>query len=268
MKLGIIGCGAIGSTLAKAAEEMEEVMEIYLFDKSHTCSRAMAARLSKVKPALTIEELIDNSDMIIEAASQEAVRLFASEVLGSGRDMMIMSVGAFVDDDFRQDLEITAKNNGSRIYLPTGAVCGIDGVTSAVASELEEVQLCSRKPPSAFESVPYLKEKHIELNTIDSPTVLFDGNAREAVKLFPKNINVAATVSLAGIGFERTKVKIIADPNISENRHMIVAKGKFGTLKAEVSNLPSEKNPKTSQLAALSAISALKRIVSGWWVGV
>ena len=267
MKIGIIGCGAIGSTLAKAAEDMKEVDEIYIFDKSHVCSRMMEERLTKAVSILTFEELVSKSDFIVEAASQEAVRLFGMKILEGGKDMLIMSVGALVDDSLRESLENTAREHNSRIFLPTGALCGVDGINSAAVTGIEEVTLITRKPPSGFEDVDYVKEKGIDLKNLASPITLFEGNAKEAVKLFPKNVNVAATVSLAGIGFERTKVKIIADPTTSQNHHKIEVKGEFGTMSAEMNNLPFEKNPKTSKIAAQSAIAALKKIVSAYWVG-
>jgi len=267
MKIGIIGCGAIGSTLAKAAEEMKEVDEIFIFDKSHVCSRMMEERLTKAVSILTFEELVSESDFIVEAASQEAVKLFGLKILESGKDMLIMSVGALVDESFRKSLEKAAKEHKCKIYLPTGALCGIDGINSAAVTGIEEVTLISRKPPSAFEDVAYIRERGIDLKNLTSPTTLFEGNAKEAVKLFPKNVNVAATVSLAGIGFEKTKVKIIADPATSQNHHRIEVKGEFGNMSAEVNNLPFEKNPKTSKIAAQSAIAALRKMVSTYWVG-
>lgn len=268
MNIGIIGCGAIGSTLAKAAEDLGNVDEIYIFDKSHVCSQVMENKLSKAKSILNFDELVEKSDFIIEAASQEAVKLYAQKILEKGKDLLIMSVGTLVDDEFRNGLNETAKKHYSKIYLPTGALCGIDGICSAAVSGIEEVTLITRKPPYAFEDVDHVKEKGIDLNNLKTPTTIFMGNARKAVELFPRNINVAATVSLAGIGFERTKVEIIADPNTDQNHHKIVAKGKFGTMIAEVYNLPFEKNPKTSRIAAHSAVAAIKKIVDTFWVGV
>jgi aspartate dehydrogenase len=268
MNIGIIGCGAIGSTLAKAAEDLEDVGEIYIFDKSHVCSQVMENRLSKAKSILNFDELVEKSDFIVEAASQEAVELYIKKALEKGRDVLIMSVGALVDDEFRDILSKTAKEHNSKIYLPTGALCGIDGICSAAVSGIEEVTLITTKPPEAFDEIDFVKEKGIDLRNLKTPTTIFKGNAREAVKLFPKNVNVAATVSLAGIGFEKTMVEIIADPTTSQNHHKIVAKGKFGTMTAEVNNLPFEKNPKTSKIAAHSAVAALKKKVNSLWVGV
>jgi aspartate dehydrogenase len=268
MNIGIIGCGAIGSTLAKAAEEMKEVNEIYLFDKSHVCSRVLEERLSKVKSILNFDELLEKSDFIIEAASQEAVILFGEKILKAKLDILIMSIGALVDDSLRESLKKAAMENKCRIFLPTGALCGVDGLSSAAVEGITEVLLITTKPPSALEDAAYIKEKSIDLKNIKEPTIVFEGNAREAVKLFPKNVNVAATVSLAGIGFEKTKVKIIADPDTNQNHHKIMAKGKFGTMSAEMNNVPFERNPKTSKIAAQSAIAAMKKIIGTYWVGV
>jgi aspartate dehydrogenase len=237
MNIGIIGCGAIGSTLAKAAEGLSDVENIYVFDKSHVCSRVMEEKFTKVYSILEFEELIEKSDFICEAASQEAVQLFANSVLKSGKSLLIMSVGALVDDELHNKLKTTAKENGSCLYIPTGALCGVDGIAAASVSEIHEVTLITRKPPSAFEEIPYLRDKGIKLKKIKTPKVLFEGSAREAVGLFPKNVNVAATVSLSGIGFDRTMVTIVADPTTSQNHHMIVAKGAFGTMRAEMNNL-------------------------------
>lgn len=268
MNIGIIGCGAIGSTLAKAAEGLSEVESIYVFDKSHVCSSIMEEKFTKVFSILEFPELMDKSDFICEAASQKAVTLFAEKVLQSGKSILIMSVGALVDDELRERLIKAARDNDCRLYIPTGALCGVDGISAASISEIQEVTLITRKPPSAFEDIPYLEEKGIIMENIQNPKVIFEGTAREAVKLFPKNVNVAATVSLSGIGFDKTKVTIVADPTTSQNHHTIVAKGNFGTMRAEMNNLPFEKNPKTSKIAAQSAVSALGKIVSSIWVGV
>jgi len=268
MNIGIIGCGAIGSTLAKAAEDIPEITDVIVFDKSHICSRVMEEKLSKAKSALTIEELLEQSDFVFEAASQEAVILFAKTILEAGKDLLIMSVGALVDDEFRTGLEKTARKHDAKIFLPTGAICGVDGLSSAAVAGIADVTLITTKPPAAFKDVSHVEEMKIDLENLKEPTVIFEGTAAEAVKLFPKNVNVAATVSLAGIGFERTKVKLIADPKTSQNHHEIRASGEFGTMRASIDNLPFERNPKTSRIAAQSAIAALKKVVGTYWIGV
>ncbi|MDR0198372.1 MAG: DUF108 domain-containing protein, partial [Methanomassiliicoccaceae archaeon] len=124
------------------------------------------------------------------------------------------------------------------------------------------------KNPNSLIGVPYLKEQGIDVGNVKKPTVIYEGPAREAVKLFPKNVNVAAAVSIMGIGFDNTKVKIILDPDTRSNSHELIVKGEFGEMVSRTSNVPSPINPSTSHLAALSAISALKRIIRNDWVGI
>jgi aspartate dehydrogenase len=173
-----------------------------------------------------------------------------------------------VDDDYRNSVYQTARNTGARILVPSGAVCGTDGLSSAAAGHIDSVELITTKNPNSLVGVPYLKEKGIDVNGIGKPTVIYEGAAREAVKLFPKNVNVAAAVSIMGIGFDRTKVKIILDPDTRSNSHELIVKGEFGEIISRTNNVPAPSNPSTSHLAALSAISALKRIIRNDWVGI
>ena len=166
-----------------------------------------------------------------------------------------MSVGSLSDDKFRNELEKTALEKKCKIYIPSGAVCGIDGILSASIDLIDEVTLVTTKPPSAL-GKKYSKR-----------TVVFKGKARDAVKKFPSNINVAASLSLAGKGFDETKVEIVTDPVVSRNSHKILAHGKFGRLRAEVENMPNPNNPKSSYMASLSAIATLKRIINPIQIG-
>ena len=242
LKIGIIGCGAIGSVIAKAMDGKVAV----LFDLIEDRALKLASSLKfKPKVAKTFEEFI-NSDInfVVEAASQKAVRDYAERILESGKDLMILSVGA-LDEHFLSRLRDVASKKGRKIYIPSGAVVGIDGI-KAVSDKISEIVLITRKNPKSF-----------GLN-VNECRVLFEGNAKEAVKLYPQNINVAATVSLAGIGFERTKVKIIADPNVNENIHEIRVIGDFGEIITITKNV--KLNERTSYLAALSAIRMLKNL--------
>jgi aspartate dehydrogenase len=169
--------------------------------------------------------------------------------------MIIMSIGCFYDELFKNKLEKIAFENGCKIYIPSGAVCGIDGVLSASIDTIDEVTLVTTKPPSS------LGKKY------DKRTIVFKGNALEAVKKFPENINVAASLSIAGVGFDKTKVEIVADPVTTRNTHKILAHGKFGRLRAEVENMPNPNNPKTSYMASLSAVATLKKIVNPIQIG-
>lgn len=267
MIVGIIGCGFIGNTLANAIEGISEINKLFLYDRNLSSSEGLALGLQKAQPASNMEELINEVELVIEAASQGAVKQYAMDVLEHGRDLMIMSIGALVDDKFWNKLQRTAKKNNCRIYLPTGAICGVDGLKSASMAGIDEVTIETIKPPKGLEEVRYITKQGIDLNKLKKPLTVFFGPAREAVKQFPKNVNIAACVSLAGIGFDKTKIKVIADPAATRNQHKLICRGRFGEFKCEIHNMPSITNPKTSYLAALSAIATLKKIVGGVWIG-
>jgi aspartate dehydrogenase len=254
MKLGIIGCGAIGTDVGKAADKMKEIEKIFLFDIKTNASRKLCNSLKKaeIKP---VKEFLRDVDIVFEAASQKAVEEYAELIISSGKDLVIMSVGSLLNSKFKNKIEKIAREKKSKIHLPSGAVCGIDGILSASVDSIDEVTLVTTKPPASL-------GKEINIRT-----VLYDGNAREAVKNFPMNLNVAASLSLAGIGFDKTRVRIVTDPVATRINHKILAHGKFGRLRAEVENMPNTNNPKSSYMASLSAIATLKRIISPIQIG-
>lgn len=268
MRITIVGCGSIGSKLAKAADEMAEVKRIYLIDEDPARSEKLCSQLNKAIIINDVEEELYHSDLVIEAASQKAAATIVPKVVARGVDIMIMSVGALVDDDFRESVKEKATLSEAKIFIPSGAVCGTDGLRSSAVGELEEVELITIKGPKSLEGVDWIEEHGIDVDKLTEPTVVFSGTARDAVKLFPKNINVAATVSLLGVGFDKTKVTIVADPASHSNSHELRVKGEFGEMTCHTYNVPSPDNPKTSYLAAMSAISALKRIVRNEWIGI
>ncbi|MCK5547746.1 MAG: aspartate dehydrogenase [Thermoplasmata archaeon] len=267
MKVCLIGCGFIGTTLAEAMEGLDEVEEVFVTDKSSEKSSDMSS-FKKVRYVDDVLEVLDDVDLVIEAASQQAVHQYAPLILEKGRDILVMSAGAFADEALLNKCRALAKKNGCRVYIPTGALFGIDGLGSASMGVLNEVSLTSTKPTGALKDNEYLKEKGFKLEELREAKVVFEGCAKDAVQNFPKTANVAAVLSLAGIGFEKTKVKIIADPNAKTNRHEVFVKGEFGEMKTEVENIPSPTNPSTSVLAALSAISGVKKITGAVWAGL
>lgn len=268
MRITIVGCGSIGSKLAKAADDMAEVKRIYLLDADREAAESVASSLNKAIVIHSVEEELYHSDLVVEAASQAAAKELLPKVAARGVDMMIMSVGALVDDDFRNLVFEKAKVSEAKVYIPTGALSGADGLRSASVEELDDVELISMKGPKSLLGIPFIEEKGIDVEKIKERTVIYTGYAREAVKLFPKNVNVAATVSLLGVGFDRTKVTVVLDPDIKSNSHELRIKGKFGEMNCHTYNVPEPDNPRTSHLATLSAISALKRIVRNEWFGV
>ena len=268
MRITIVGCGSIGSKLAKFADGMEEVKRIYLLDVQKKLAEDLAATLNKAIVVDSVEDELYHCDLVIEAASQEAAKEVAMMTVNRGVDIMIMSVGALVDDEYREAFFEKAKQTAAKIYIPSGAIAGTDVLRAAHIDEIESVELITTKGPKSLAHVKYLENNNIDVTKYDSPTIIYNGTAREAVKDFPQNINVAATVSLLGIGFDRTHVKIVVDPAATVNSHELRIRGAFGEAVCHTNNTPSPDNPKTSYLASLSAEAALKRIIRKQYIGI
>ena len=244
MKVGIIGCGAIANIITTSIVPEENGIDIaYFFDKDIERAENLASLAGGVA-VLDFEDMLNNVDLVLECASPDSVKHFAPIVLEKGIDMIIMSIGAFMDIDFYTEVLKIAKDSNSRIHLPSGAVVGLDGIKAVAKFGLKEVSLVTRKSPKSLGK------------DIDTEEVLFEGKASEAVKEFPLNINVAATISMACN--RDIDVKIIVDPKVDRNVHEITARGDFGEFKTITMNYPCAANPKTSMLAALSAIRLLK----------
>ena len=187
------------------------------------------------------------------------VREFGPAVLEAGKHLMVLSVGALVGvlDDWAR----RAEKHGCRILVPSGAIAGLDGVKGAREGVITAVTMETRKPPRGLAGAPYILEHRIDLDAITAETLIFEGPAAEAVRAFPANVNVVAALSLAGIGPERTRIKLYAVPGQARNQHRITIEGEFGTLRIEVENVPSE-NPRTGRLSYLSAIAMLREMGS------
>jgi len=269
---GLIGCGAIGTVIAEAIDRGKagDINLIIVYDLIRDRSELLASRLSH-KPLIAegLNDILERKDvhLVIEAASQEAVRQYATKILSSNKDLMIMSAGALVDDNLFAEIIKVARENGRKVYVPSGAIVGLDNIKSASVGQIEEVTLTTRKPPISFRGAPYVEKSKIDLSSLKEPLILFDGPAREAVKLFPQNVNVAATLSLAGIGADRTRVRVIVDPTIKNIIHEIYVRGEFGEIYTKTVNRPFPTNPKTSYIAALSAIATLRKISENIIVG-
>ncbi|WP_457555401.1 aspartate dehydrogenase [Candidatus Pyrohabitans sp.] len=270
MKVALVGCGAIGAVLARAmAEHRVEAELVSVFDLSRERAERLSALFEK-KPevAAGMEEVLSSeAELVIEAASVAAARELLLPALSSGKDVLLLSVGAIADVEFLKRVEETARRNRRQVHIPSGAVGALDALKSAREAELTEVKLVSTKRPEALEGAPYLAERGISLHGLKERKVLFSGTAREAIAGFPANANVAIAVSLAGLGVENTRVEIVAEPGARRNVHEILARGSFGELYFRVENLPSPENPRTSYLAALSAISTLRRLGAPLQVG-
>jgi aspartate dehydrogenase len=263
--IGLMGCGTIGTHLAMAVDSgrVANASVTGLFDIVDANARDLKTRLKSTPPVYdNFDRFVDSTaDIVIESASQQAVKNFAKRIIESGKDLMVMSVGALADTQFLAELlELTPIKDGqSKIYVPSGAIAGIDAIRS-VRHIADSISITTKKNPKALAGAPFFTTRNVSLDNITKVTEIYEGSAVEAVKLFPANVNVAAVLSLAGIGVEKTMVRILADPEATTNQHEIVATGSFGEIKISVNNVTAPGNPKTSFLAVLSAIECLRSI--------
>ncbi|MCV0373128.1 MAG: aspartate dehydrogenase [Nitrosarchaeum sp.] len=263
-RIGLLGCGAIGTQLALAIDCGKIPATLtHIYDGSKEASLSLVEKL-KNKPIIVENSHLLSShpvDIVVEAASQEAVKDVALSVLQNKRDLMIMSVGALLDESIYDVLSDACKDFKKTIYLPSGAIGGLDAIKS-VKDEIESLSITTTKHPRSLKGAKFFETSKVNLDSLDSATVIFQGSAKEAVSLFPANINVAALLSLCGIGSERTIVTIVADPATDKNTHHIEVGGKFGKMTFTIENIPDPSNPKTSRLAILSAIETLRKYCS------
>lgn len=265
LKVGVFGVGAIGRTLATALDQRRlDATLVGLADQDQIATRQFAAQLATRPPVIALQDLIHRSDLVVEAASQAALPEFVPKALSAGRDILVMSVGGLLS---HQDWFSLAEDRGCRIYVPSGAIAGLDGIKSASIGHLQSVVLTSRKPIAALKDTHYVLEKNLRLESFYEETVIFEGSAEEAAHAFPATSNVAASLRLA---VERTVpvlVRVIAVPGGSKNVHEIRVQGEFGKLSVDVENVPSRSNPRTSQLAAFSALATLGNLTRSLRVG-
>ena len=268
----MIGCGSIGTVIAVAIDNgmAGDIELVAVYDLVCERSERLITSLAK-KPVITrdADELLRREDIqiVVEAASQEAVRQYSAKALAEDKNLMILSTGALLDDDFFRRLSKLAESKRKKVYIPSGAIVGLDNITSAAIGHIDEVTLTTRKPPLSFEGAPLVEGRRINLSSLKKPLILCEGSAREAVKLFPQNVNVSASLSLAGIGADRTRVRIITDPRAKEISHEIYVKGDFGELRTKTTNKPFPRNLRTSYIAALSAIATLRKITGSIVIG-
>jgi aspartate dehydrogenase len=263
-KVAVIGYGSIGREIIASAkrQEIPNAKIIAVFDKQSQVLNSVDKENGDVHLFSDFNEFYhsqtySSSDVIIECASKDAVREFGKKIIESKKDLIVLSVGAFSDKEYLSELQDLSTLNGTRILIPTGAIAGLDSIRS-VRRYLDSLTITTTKHPKSLAGAPFFKSSRIRLDDINNETVLFEGNASTAIELFPANVNVAVALALAGVGLEKTHVKIMADPLISVNKHEIVAKGSFGEIRIVVQNIPSPTNPKTSYLASLSAIECLR----------
>ena len=250
--VALIGNGAIAQEIVRQVAQSDNV----------TIVGALVKELGDPSPyplVETIDQLLQlSASLVVECAGHAAVKDYAAPILRSGADLMIVSVGALADEALYNLVRDEAAQSGAQVHLPAGALLGIDGLSAAKRAGLDWVRLTSRKSPLAWRGAPGVD--HIDLDAILTEEVVFCGSAREAARLFPKNANVAATVALAGTGFEETKVELIADPAAERISHLLEFEGRPGRFRVETQGLPSRDNPKTSMLTAYNIYRAIQNL--------
>ena len=264
LKIGIVGCGAIGSELARAIERRFKTSAklAYLCDSNPQAIQQLKKKLKLSAQAVSISELVRKSDFVIEAASQKAALEIVPLAIRLKKRIMVMSVGGLL----KMNRTLSQVGQGL-LYVPSGAVSGIDGLLASRYGKIKRVTLTTRKPLASLKDAPFFKKSKWSKKEIKKPTVIFEGSAASAIEQFPQNINVAATLSLAGIGAKRTRVRIVTSPTYTCNSHQIELEGSFGRIRTLTENVPSKANPKTSALAIYSAIACLEKIFSPFKIG-
>ncbi|HXM83040.1 MAG TPA: aspartate dehydrogenase [Burkholderiales bacterium] len=265
MRVALLGAGTIARLVLDHLRRGElPGMEITAVAGRTSASRgSVLAREFGVRYVAGREALLaTRPEVIVEAASHDAVREHLVALLEAGASVVVLSAGALADDALRAAAERAAQRSAARLYVPSGGIGGLDALKAACAAGVDEVSIQVAKPPAAWKGIPYVEARGIDLDRLKSEHVLFDGPAREGVPHFPQNVNIAAVLSLAGVGWERTRLKVVADPALTLNTHTIRVAGRSGRFTVVLENVPAPENPKTSWLACYSVLAALRSIHS------
>jgi len=256
--IGIVGCGAIGKAILLAVDRGEIDVDVAgVCSRTASTAQAFMDSLEHDWPVLSQAALIAEADLVVEAAGGDVVPQLAKATFDAGKDLMLISVGALVRHPEIMD---RSRETGCRLLMPSGAIIGLDGIKSASVGHLDHVTMTSRKSPAALDGAPYIVEHEIDLWGLTEETEVFSGSASEAALGFPANLNISIAVSFAGIGPERTTVKLVAVPGLTRNCHDIEVEGEFGLMRLHLENIPSE-NPKTGKLTAMSIIRTIQQAI-------
>lgn len=262
--VAIGGLGAIGLPLARALDAGVEGLRLVAVSAADLARAAERVAGFATPPPVVAPAALAQADIVVEAAPAAAFATIAEPAIAAARILVPASVGALLA---RIDLVERARASGARIVVPTGAILGLDAVRAAALGNVAAITIETRKPPAGLEGAKYLVEHGITLVGLAQERLVFEGNAREAAAGFPANVNVAAALALAGIGPERTRVRIIADPAVSRNMHTIRVEGAEARFTMSIESVPSAENPRTGRLTPLSVLACLQGLVSPLKVG-
>jgi aspartate dehydrogenase len=263
--VAIGGFGAIGAAVARRLDAGIEGLRLTAVSaRERSKAEARMAGFKRPVPVLPLGELAGVADVVLECAPAAVFLEVARPALEAGRIFIPLSAGALLA---HPELVQLARSCGARILVPTGALLGLDAVRAAAEGRIQSVRMVTRKPPQGLEGAPYLMARGISLAGLNGPLKVFEGSAREGVAGFPANVNVAAALSLAGIGPDETRLEIWAEPALTRNTHRIEVVADSARFTMEIESVPSEENPRTGRITALSAIAALRGLASTLKVG-
>lgn len=264
-RVAIAGLGAIGQSLARslAAGVVPGVKLVAVSAKNHAKASDFVKTLAHPVPVLTIEQLEPVADVVVECAPAALLSDIVSPFLKAGKRAIVLSVGALLFNDHLRDV---AKAHAGTIVVPTGALIGLDAVIAAAEGQIHSVKMVTRKPPAGLKGAPHLEEHQIVVDGLTAPLKVFEGNARDAAKGFPANLNVVVALALAGVGPEKTTLEIWADPTVTRNTHTIHVDSDAARFTMTIENIPSE-NPKTGRIVAQSVVALLRKMGASLRVG-
>jgi aspartate dehydrogenase len=264
-RVAIGGLGAIGKVVAEHLDRGIDGLTLTAVS-ARDIARAEGAMagFARPVPVLPLARLGEEAEIVVECAPAALLRELAEPALARGRLVMVLSCGALLDNF---DLVEFAHRHGGRILVPSGALLGLDAIAAAAEGGISSVRMITRKPPRGLVGAPYLAENAIDIDGLSEPKRVFTGTARDAARGFPANVNVAAALALAGIGPDRTTVEIWADPSVTRNTHRIEVEATAARFSMQIENVPTEENPRTGQITALSVIAALKKLAAPLAVG-
>src|SRR4030088_3531818 len=264
LRVAIAGLGAIGTKVAEALDQgIDGLVLAAVSVQNPDKHRSRLSSLTSKPAVLPIEALFGVANIIIECAPSKLLRSIVAPFVSSGKTAIVLSAGALLD---HEDLIELAEQHGGQIVVPTGALIGLDAVTAAAMGKIHSVRMITRKPVRGLAGAPYIVDNNIDIEQITEPLKIFEGTAREAAKGFPANLNVAVALSLAGIGPDRTRLEIWADPTVTRNMHRVEVESDSHRFSMSIVNIPSE-NPKTGRITALSVIAYLRKQGSALRVG-
>jgi aspartate dehydrogenase len=265
LSVAVGGLGAIGLPVARRLGRGMpgfQLAAVAARDPARAGARLAAAGIAA--PVVPLAELARRADIVIECLPAAQFRAIAEPAVAAGRILMPLSVGALLE---HIDLVERARRTGARIIVPTGALLGLDAVRAAAEGEVRSVTMITRKPPRGLSGAPYLAAHGISLERLAAPLKVFEGNARDGARGFPDNVNVAAALALAGIGAERTRLEIWADPALERNTHLIEVDADSARFSMTIQNIPSAENARTGRLTPLSVIACLRGLAGPLRVG-